>query len=79
MYYVTMIDRFMSGWGAAAGKINRMVVECQTAAQAEQIARVARTRREMRRVNVCLNRPRYGAGVLTSWKTWDDMGGSWKQ
>ena len=79
MYYVTMIDQFMSGWGAAAGKINRMVVECQTAAQAEQIARVARTRREMRRVNVCLNRPRYGAGVLTSWRTWDDMGGSWKQ
>ena len=79
MYYVTMIDRFMSGWGVAAGKINRMVVECQTAAQAAQIARVARTRREMRRVNVCLNRPRYGAGVLTSWKTWDDMGGSWKQ
>ena len=27
MYYVTMIDRFMSGWGPAAGKINRMVVE----------------------------------------------------
>jgi hypothetical protein len=79
MYYVTMIDRFMSGWGAAAGKINRMVVECQTMPQAEQIARVARARSEMRRVRVCLNRPRYGAGVLTSWKTWDDMGGSWKQ
>ena len=25
MYYVTMTDKFMSGWGKARGKINKLV------------------------------------------------------
>ena len=37
MYYVTMTDKFMSGWGRAEGKINKFVVECETREKAETI------------------------------------------
>jgi hypothetical protein len=78
MYYVTMTDRFMSGWGDARGKINKLVIECDTYAQAGQIERAARQRSEMRRINIRATRPYYGAHVLTSWKTYAELGGSWK-
>ena len=61
MYYVTMTDKFMSGWGAAAGKINKLVIECETYDQAEQIERAAKTRREMKRVGIRTSKPYYGA------------------
>lgn len=77
-YYVTMTDKFMSGWGMAANKINKMIVECDTWQQAEQIKRAARNRSEMRRVNIRATKPRYGAHVVESWKTWDDLGPIWK-
>lgn len=79
MYYVTMTDRFMSGWGPARGKINKLVIECETFSDAAQIARAARLRREMRRVNIRTTKPYYGANVLTSWKTYADLSGSWKE
>jgi len=76
-YYVTMTDKFMSGWGAAAGKINKLVIECATYDQAQQIERAARTRREMKYVNIRNSKPYYGAHVLTSRKSYEDMGGMW--
>lgn len=77
-YYVTMTDKFMSGWGMAANKTNKMIVECDTWQQAEQIERAARARSEMCYVNICTRRPRYGAHVVESWKCWDDLGDVWK-
>ena len=77
MYYVRMTDKFMSGWGPATGKINKLVIECETYDQALQISCAAKRRSEMRRVNIRVSRPRYGAHVLTSWKTYADMGGPW--
>lgn len=57
-YYVTMIDKFMSGWGCAKGKINRLVIECRDLADAEIVAENAGNRKEMRRVSiVCRDRP----------------------
>ena len=41
--------------------------------------RAARLRREMRRVNIRTTKPYYGAGVLTSWKTYAELSGSWKE
>lgn len=79
MYYVTMTDKFFSGWGLASGKINKMVVECDTYSEAAQIARAARERSEMRRVNIRQTRPYYGAHVLTTWKTYSELSGSWKE
>jgi hypothetical protein len=78
IFYVTMTDKFMSGWGAANGKINKMIVECDTIEQAEQIERAARRRSEMKYVNICARRPRYGSHVLESFKTYADLSGPWK-
>ena len=77
MYYVTMTDKFMSGWGLAEGKTNKLVIECETYDQASQIERAAKTRSEMKRVGIRTSKPYYGDHVLTSWKTYADMGGMW--
>jgi hypothetical protein len=79
MYYVTMTDKFLSGWGAAAGKINKLVIECQTHQDAERVARNARQRHEMRRVSIRATKPCYRPdSVLTSWRSFDDLHGAWK-
>lgn len=83
MYYVTMTDKFMSGWGPARDKINKLVIECASYSEDAQIARAAHLRREMRREmrrdNIRTTKPHYGAGVLTSWKTYGELSGSWKE
>jgi cell division protein FtsL len=75
MFYVTMTDKFMSGWGHAQNKTNKLIIECNTIDEAEQIERAARRRSEMKYVNICARRPRYGTHVLESWKTYADMTG----
>jgi len=78
MYYLTMTDRFMSGWGPATGKTNKLVIECETSEQAEILKDHADIRPEMECVNVLQSKPYYDDNVFVSWKTWDDMGGLWK-
>ena len=75
MFYVTMTDKFMSGWGHAQNRTNKLIIECDTIDQAEQIERTAHKRPEMKYVNICTRRPRYGAHVVESWKTYADMTG----
>ena len=77
-YYVTMTDKFMSGWGIAKDKTNKMIVVCDTWQQAEQIESVARNRPEMKYINIRTTKPRYGSNVVESWKCWDDLGDIWK-
>lgn len=77
-YYVTMTDKFMSGWGMAANKTNKLIIICDTYEQAEIIKRNANKRNEMKYVNICISKPRYGKNVLESWRTWEDMGSIWK-
>ena len=36
-YWVTMTDRFMSGWGLAKGLKNKLVFECESLAEAEKV------------------------------------------
>lgn len=49
--YVWMTDTFMGGWGRAAGRTSKYVVECDNAAQAHAITKAAQARSEMRSVN----------------------------
>ena len=78
VFYVTMTDKFMSGWGMARNKTNKLIIECQTIEQAEQIALVARYRDEMTYVNIRTTKPYYGANIFESWKNWDELGEVWK-
>jgi len=76
MFYVTMTDKFMSGWGMAKGLINKLVIECETLEEAKQIERTAHNRNEMKYVNICTTKPSYPTSrYLTSWKKYPQMTG----
>lgn len=77
MYYVTMTDSFMSGWGKAEGRINKFVVVCDSYSQAEEIAQKAGRRHEMKYVNISKRKPYYSSNrYLTSWSEYKDI--HWK-
>ncbi|MCK5600374.1 hypothetical protein KAR91_00790 [Candidatus Pacearchaeota archaeon] len=57
--WVSMTDRFMSGWGHAEGKINKLVISCDTYSEAVIVAENARSRSEMKYVNIRLTKPYY--------------------
>ncbi len=81
MYYVSMTDRFFSGWGKARNTINKFVVRCDTYGQAETVARNASMRSEMKYVNICTSDPtgRYERnGYVVSLRTYDELGEIWK-
>lgn len=59
MFYVTMTDTFMSGWGKAEGKKNKLVFECDTLKEAEIVKDNAENRDEMKYVNINDEKPNY--------------------
>lgn len=78
MYYVTMTDKFLSGWGMAEGKINKLIITCETYQQAETVAKNANERSEMKHVNITEKKPYYSPRTyLTSEKHFDDLGEIW--
>ena len=46
--------------------------------QAETIERNAQKRSEMKYINICSKKPRYGKNVYESWKHYEDLGNIWK-
>lgn len=81
IYYVTMTDKFMSGWGPAKGKTNKYVVRTNTYRQAQTIARNARLRDEMKYVNIVVGRkPSFDKRRFhVSWKEYKNLGKIWKK
>lgn len=80
MYYVTMTDKFMSGWGCAEGKIAKFVVECETYEQVETIERNAKKREEMKYINITTKKPYYNANrYITTIKSYEQLGNIWKK
>ena len=76
-YYVTMTDKFMSGWGRAHNMINKLVIICETYEQARAVLHNAKKRPEMKRVNLRHSCPSYGSHILTSWKNFSELGECW--
>lgn len=80
MYYVTMTDKFMSGWGCAEGRIAKFVVECETRQQAETIENNARKRDEMKYINITTKKPYYNSRkYITTTKSYEKLGRIWKE
>jgi hypothetical protein len=78
MFYVTMTDRFMSGWGHACGKINKFVVRCNNMNEAKTIALNARRRKEMKYVRIVYSMPKYSdQRYLVSLRRYEDLGDIW--
>ncbi|MCK5614025.1 hypothetical protein KAR91_69825 [Candidatus Pacearchaeota archaeon] len=59
MVYVAMTDRFMSGWGMAGGKINKLIFECKDLEEAEIVEDNARNRTDMIYINIRFKKPYY--------------------
>ena len=50
MFYVTMTDKFMSGWGPAKGKENDLIFECESKEEAKKLRDYAIRREEMHNI-----------------------------
>jgi len=60
MYYVSMTDTFMSGWGmCGTRKTNKLIFECESMDEAIIVADNAESRTDQKHVNICSNRPYY--------------------
>lgn len=80
MYFVTMTDKFMSGWGKAEGRISKFVVECETYEQAKTIEQNAKKRDEMKYVNITTKKPYYNVKkYITTTKQYNNLGRIWKE
>lgn len=59
-FYVTMTDRFLSGWGLCRNKVSKFIVECDSWAQALEIYTNARhENKEMKYINTTNNISKY--------------------
>ncbi len=63
-YWVSMTDTFLSGWGPADNKINKLVLACENYEEAKIVAANARGRGEMKYVNICITKPYYNASAF---------------
>jgi hypothetical protein len=59
MWYVTMTDKFMSGWGRAEGKICKYVYSCDTLAEARIVVDNAENRSDQKHINIRTTKPYY--------------------
>jgi len=79
-YYVTMTDKFLSGWGPAKDKKNKLVIECNTLKQAETVACNAKKRSEMKAVNIVSKKPYFSKRQYhVSEKDFKELGAIWKK
>lgn len=60
--YVTMTDKFMSGWGMADKKINKLIFECDGLQEAHIVAENAENRNDMKYINITYTKPYYAPG-----------------
>jgi len=68
MYYVTMTDTFMSDWGQAKNRTNKLVLVCETRAEACTVRDNAKARSDMESITIEQARPRYYEGLYkVSW------------
>lgn len=73
-YYVSMTDKFLSGWGLADNKTAKYIVECDTYEEAEIVADNARSRSDQKNVNICYNKPYYNQRhYLVKYQTKEDL------
>jgi hypothetical protein len=63
--YVLSNDAFMGHWGMSRGKINTVILPCESWAEAQAVAKYADSRPEQKRVRIVMNKPRLRVGTHT--------------
>ncbi len=78
-HYISAMDKFMSGWGAAENKSNRFCVECTEGWQIDVINAALEDRDEMKRIVFHgVKKPKTNKTILYSHKTYEELGAVWK-
>lgn len=62
LYYVTMTDRFLSGWGEAADCNAKYVATCSSYQEAKTVANNAEARGDQKHINIRTTKPRVTDG-----------------
>jgi len=70
--YVTVIDKFMSGWGHARGKKNKLIFVCENYKEVDIVFKNCQNRDDFIYVNFCKNKPKLHSHQLTQVKTKED-------
>ena len=70
-YYVVCVDTFLSGWGKAENKINRLILPCKDSEEAEIVASNARGRGDVKSVNIHSQKPRLRRPNFSLWQVMD--------
>lgn len=73
-YFVTMTDSFLSGWGKAEGKKNKLIFECDSRQEAHIVADNAEARGDQKYINITANKKPYytPSKYLAEFKTKED-------
>lgn len=72
-YYVTMTDKFLSGWGLSQGKINKLVLTCDSYDEALKVFYHAEKRDDMKYINITSRKPCYNQNrYFVSWHDKND-------
>ena len=58
-FWVSMTDKFLSGWGMAENKISKHIYECESYEIAEIVEQNAKNRGDQKYISICINCPRY--------------------
>ena len=75
--YVTMIDKFMSGWGMAEGKTNIYCIACPCIDSANIVAKNAAKRSDMTQIKIVYKAPRDTKAKLVTRKLFSELGTIW--
>ena len=76
--YVSMTDKFLSGWGMAQGKTNKLVIGVNDFDLCMKIKKNAKERSEMKYVNMSTRKPSFNKRrVLVSYKDSSELGEIW--
>lgn len=72
-WYVTCTDKYLSYWGEARNKINKLVFVCDNLTEARRVESNCQKRRDFKNINLVNNRPYYsGRTHYTEIKTKDN-------
>lgn len=78
MFYVTMVDSFMSDWGPAKGKSSIFCVCCEVLEQAEEIYNCALRHSQMSKIKIVEEKPCNDDENFVSYKNYADISKKWK-
>lgn len=78
-YYVTATDKFMSGWGMAEGKINKLVFLCDNLEEANIVVANCESRSDFKNVSMRSTKPSYGSRYYTQFKDKDEYPNFYKR